>query len=182
MTILTAVGVISGLGALLGFGLGWVVKKQPETRFGLFILLLSLTFAPFYQSYQVRSQQVRGWYEDVEERLGEEEFGQSKAALQTYQWTSLVGGVVLFLIALSATKVHPILSACLPGVGFVFYFLALLRGLQEDLPRGVTLDNVPAIWLFVWCAGVQIFLLGYVWKGWGYKVNWDEARITRHCS
>lgn len=182
VTILTAIGVIAGLGALLGVGLGWVVENQPEVRFGLFILLLSLTFAPFYQSYQVCSQEVRGWYENVEERLGKEGLGQAKSALQTYQWTTLIGVVVLLPIALSATKIHPILSACLPGVSFMFYWLVSLQGLQENLPQDVTLDNVPAVWLFVWCAGAQIFLLGYVWKGWGYKVNWDEARITRHCS
>jgi len=166
MMILTVISVVVGLGALLGFGVGWLLENQPEVRFGFLIVLLSLTLVPFYHSYQFRSQEVRGWYEGVEERLGEKELRQSKTALQTYQWTTLIGGVVLLLTALSATKVHPILSAYLPGVGFVFYFLVSLQGLQEDLPQDVTLDNVPTVWLFVWCTGVQIFLLGYVWKAW----------------
>ena len=174
MTILVATIVVFGLGAGLGVGLGWLVGNYPWTRFGVLILLLSLTFAPFYQSYQLRDHGIRGWQEDVEERLGEEGLARLNSALHTYQWTTLVGGAVLFLIALSATKVHPILSAYLPGVSFVLYFMVSLGQLQEDLPQDVTIDNVPTIWLFVLCGGIQTLLLGYVWNGWDY--NFDGAR------
>lgn len=167
-TILTAINVVVGLGALLGFGLGWLLESQPEVRIGLLIVLLSLTFVPFSQSYQFRGQEVEGWYEDVEERLGGKGLSQAQTALQTYQWTTSVGGVGLFLLALSAIKVHPILSAFLPGASFVLYYFASLQGLQENLPQDVTLDNVPTVWLFVWCMGVQILLLGYVWNAWNH--------------
>lgn len=149
------------------------MENQQWTRLGVLIFLLSLTFVPFYQSYQVRSQEVRGWRDGIEEHSGEEGLARFNSALSAYQWTTLVGGAVLFLLALGAAKVHPILSAYLPSVSFVLYYLVSLRQLQENLPQDVTLDNVPTVWLFVWCGGVQTLLIGYVWKGWNHE---DGAR------
>jgi hypothetical protein len=170
VTILVATIVVFGLGAVFGIGLRWLVENQTWMRLGVFVFLLSLTFVPFYQSYQVRSQEVRGWRDGVKERLGEEGLTRLNSALSGYQWTTLVGGAVLFLLALGATKVHPTLSAYLPGVSFVLYFLVSLGQLQENLPQDVALDNVPTIWLFVLCGGVQTLLIGYVWKGWNHEL------------
>jgi hypothetical protein len=157
-----------------------MVQTRPWLRFGLFIFLLGLLFAPFSLVCQARTGEVEGRYESIERHHGEEALGRMKAALDTYQSVAIAGGVVLVLIASLLTRKSPLVSAFFPSVGFTLYVFFVLSPLQRALPPETMLDNKPTVFLFVLCTGMQVLLLGYVWKGWGYRVDWDGVRITRH--
>lgn len=165
--LVVAVAVLFGLALLVGGGLGLLVRPTNgyRLRLGTYYVLLAVSLLPFYLHREVVTTGTRGWYDTIEEHHGAEAVDALRAWLQQYRTVTLVGIAVLWGVgALLAWRV-PLLSACLPAVGFVWYFSGpLISSASTNVPD-FRLDNKPNLWLFILCGASTVLLLSYAWTG-----------------
>ena len=149
--ITVAVAVLSSVGLIAGRLIG---RFAAPNRVWL-TCLLSASLLPWFQHHLEYIRQANYWLE---------KYGSvNELQLSTM---SLGPAIVLMLVffAVANQKKIPFITVAVPGLVFcITYFFTF--PLVIETVGFFNFDNVPTIWLFIWCAGATIFFCSYMWQG-----------------